>query len=225
MDAIVICEKRREVCVNYTRHYCQLSPRPLSNSSFLTLTLHSLELPTRISFFDSGFIITLSLSHTHTHLTLFIAPSVNGVFTYNPCNKSKNLYSLFLFFISFSHTFSATKQGVHSYIIVSISIFFPFLSLSLSDFALLVILQSNVGSLSAPTSVSNKGVLVPTCNSLKLRRSSFSTSLRISHLTSSSSPSSRRRPGFLSPVRASAEVRVSLTLCLVTAKISMFLTF
>lgn len=64
---------------------------------------------------------------------------------------------------------------------------------------------SNVGSLSPPTSVSNKGVLVPTCNSLKLRRSSFSTSLRISHLTSSSNPSSRRRLGFLSPVRASAE--------------------
>ena len=105
---------------------CQLSPRPLSNSSFLTLTLSSAN---KNQFFDSGFIITLSLSHTHTHLTLFIAPSVNGVFTYNPCNKSKNLYSLFLFFISFSHTFSATKQGVHSYIIVSISIFFPFLSL------------------------------------------------------------------------------------------------
>ncbi|KAF3958415.1 hypothetical protein CMV_016679 [Castanea mollissima] len=67
---------------------------------------------------------------------------------------------------------------------------------------------SNVGSLSAPTSVSNKGVLVvpTTCNSLKLRRSSFYTSLRISHLTSSSNPSSRRRPGFLiSPVRATAE--------------------
>ena len=135
-----------------------------------------------------------------------------------------------LFFISFLHFFfphflgnQAGRTFIHNCFNFN---FLPIsLSLSLSDFALLVILQSNVGSLSAPTSVSNKGVLVPTCNSLKLRRSSFSTSLRISHLTSSSNPSSRRRPGFLSPVRASAEVRVSLTLCLVSAKISMFLTF
>ena len=131
MDAIVICEKTKgSLC---KLHKTLLSVVTETSLEFIVPPSHShsLELPTRISFFDSGFIITLSLSHTHTHLTLFIAPSVNGFFTYNPCNKSKNLYSLFLFFISFSHTFSATKQGVHSYIIVSISIFFPFLSLSL----------------------------------------------------------------------------------------------
>lgn len=120
-----------------------------------------------------------------------------------------------LFFSFFNFFLTLFRQPNRTYISISISILFPFLSLS--DFALLAIVQSNVGSLSAPTSVSNKGVLVvpTTCNSLKLRRSSFSTSLRISHLTSSSSPSSPRRPGFLiSPVRATAEVRVSLTLCL-----------
>ena len=134
-----------------------------------------------------------------------------------------------LFFIYFLHFFFPHflgNQAGRAFIHNCFDFNFLPISHSLSDFALLVILQSNVGSLSAPTSVSNKGVLVPTCNSLKLRRSSFSTSLRISHLTSSSNPSSRRRPGFLSPVRASAEVRVfTYTLCLVTAKISMFLTF
>jgi peptidyl-prolyl cis-trans isomerase B (cyclophilin B) len=50
----------------------------------------------------------------------------------------------------------------------------------------------------------------PTCNSVKLRRlpsplSFVPGSLRISPLTSSSIPSSRRRPGLLTSVRASAE--------------------
>jgi len=172
------------------------------------------------------FILILALlSLYHSHLTLFFAPSVNGLFTYNPCNKS-NTFILYFFYSYLFPTLSRHPSSAYIHTYLFRFQFSSHFSLSLSDFALLVILQSNVGSLSPPTSVSNKGVLVPTCNSLKLRRSSFSTSLRISHLTSSSNPSSRRRPGFLSPVRASAEVRVfTYTLCLVTAKISMFLTF
>uniref|UniRef100_A0A2N9GPV1 Peptidyl-prolyl cis-trans isomerase n=1 Tax=Fagus sylvatica TaxID=28930 RepID=A0A2N9GPV1_FAGSY len=66
---------------------------------------------------------------------------------------------------------------------------------------------SNVGCLSAPPKV---GLVGPTCNSVKLRRlpsplSFVPGSLRISPLTSSSIPSSRRRPGLLTSVRASAE--------------------
>lgn len=82
-------------------------------------------------------------------------------------------------------------------------------------------LQSNVGSISGPQSVYRIGVPSPTCSSVKLRRlplpsdssssllSFASGSFRISPLTSSlSNRSSRRRPGLLSSVRASAEVGV-----------------
>ncbi|KAB1201420.1 Peptidyl-prolyl cis-trans isomerase CYP20-2, chloroplastic [Morella rubra] len=77
---------------------------------------------------------------------------------------------------------------------------------------------SNVGSISGPQSVYRISVPSPTCSSVKLRRlplpsdssssllSFASGSFRISPLTSSlSNRSSRRRPGLLSSVRASAE--------------------
>ena len=109
---------------------CQLSPRPLWNSSFLTLTLTLSSCQQ-----ESVFLILALLSLYHSHiLTLTspyssLPPSMTSSLTTLVINQ-KTFNSLFLFFISFSHTFSATKQGVHSYIIVSISIFFPFLSLS-----------------------------------------------------------------------------------------------
>ncbi|KAH7516761.1 photosynthetic NDH subunit of lumenal location 5, chloroplastic [Ziziphus jujuba] len=75
---------------------------------------------------------------------------------------------------------------------------------------------SNVGSLPSSRSVSQIRVFNPTCNSTKLRRvalpsigttslSFFTGSLRLPPLTSSSNLYSRRKPGFLSSVRASAE--------------------
>lgn len=108
---------------------CQLSPRPLWNSSFLTLTLTLSSCQQ-----ESVFLILALLSLYHSHILTLISPysslppSMASSLTTLVINQ-KTFNSLFLFFISFSHTFSATKQGVHSYIIVSISIFFPFLSL------------------------------------------------------------------------------------------------
>ncbi|KAE8023727.1 hypothetical protein FH972_009395 [Carpinus fangiana] len=70
---------------------------------------------------------------------------------------------------------------------------------------------SNVGSLTGPRNVYQIGATSPTCNSVRLRifssPSSFvSGSFRTSTLISSSSNAySRRRPGILTSVRASAE--------------------
>jgi hypothetical protein len=92
-------------------------------------------------------------------------------------------------------------------------IYFSFFFVSLSD-SVCLDLQSNVGSLTGPRNVYQIGTTSPTCNSVRLWRfsspSSFvSGSFRTSTLISSSSNAySRRRPGILTSVRASAEVRV-----------------
>lgn len=116
--------------------------------------------------------------------------------------SSANKRNLLLFFMYlFRFHLSATKH------------FSPSLLIAIAFSAL----KSNVGSLSSPRSVAQIKNLGPTCNPVKLPRSSFasdvssssflSASSRLVPLTYLSNTYSRRRVGLLSSVRASAQVR------------------
>ena len=136
---------------------------------------------------------------THSPKPTTLSPSMASSFTtlVNP------LFYHFLF-----PRFLGNQTGLNS---LTNSPHFQFYSSHFSLWLVLLwILQSHVGCLSAPPKM---GLVGPTYNSVKLRRlpsplSFVPGSLRISPLTSSSIPSSRRRPGLLTSVRASAEVRV-----------------